>query len=489
MATASAPPAAAPSAPRPPRRAALRVLPAVATIVGVAALLELVYDRFLNYDARYALVWGRDLARGLKPDYEADFAPTPHPLETVVSILATPFENGADTLLVWLMLLCFGGVVWLTFRLGEALFNRWVGVVAALVVLTRPALERDALLGYQDAAFALLIVAAVLLEARRRRRGAPVLAVLALAGLIRPEAWVLGGLYWLWLWPALDNRRRAIYAGLVCLAPVLWAALDWYVTGDPLHSLHGTADLAEAVDRRREPEQAPYWTLQYFGYALREPIVIGFPIGIFFAWRYRQRQALLPLVAVAAMVAVFMVGPIFGLPLIGRYVRTPSVLLTLFYGLAVFGWMLLPAGRERRIWMYVGGVTAALSILFIPWHVRMLSDMRGNLTKRVAVYDDLRAAGQAPAVQAAVESCGSRISAADHRPMPHLRWWLDLPPFGASTPEAGASPLQRVLLAPRDTRAMRRFYRAEYPEITPPPDYRMIYRDHSWRMFAAPECG
>jgi hypothetical protein len=489
MATASAPAAASSSATsRRPRRAALRLLPAVATVVGVAALLELVYDRFLNYDARYALVWGRDLARGLRPDYEADFAPTPHPLETAVSILATPFETGADTLLVWLMLLCFGGVVWLTFRLGSELFNPWVGAVAALVVLTRPVLERDALLGYQDAAFALLIVGAVLLEARQRRRGAPVLVLLVVAGLMRPEAWVLGGLYVLWLWPALENRRRLALSALACAAPLLWAALDLYVTGDPLHSLHGTADLAEAVDRRRDPEQAPYWTLQYFGYTLREPIVAGFPVGLYFAWRYRQRQALLPLAVVAAMVAVFMVGPVFGLPLIGRYVRTPSVLLTVFYGLAVFGWMLLPAGPERRIWMYVGGVTAALSLLFIPWHAKMLGDMRENLDERERVYADLRAAGRAPAVQAAFETCGSRISAADHRPMPHLRWWLDAPPFSVSTPEAGASPLQRVLLAPRDVRSMRRFYDEEYPRIEPLADYRRVYRNRSWRVFAAPEC-
>jgi hypothetical protein len=487
MATASAP-AAAPSTSRRQRPAVLRFLPAVATVVGVAALLELVYDRFLNYDARYALVWARDLARGLKPDYEADFAPTPHPLETAVSVLATPFETGAETLLVWLMLLCFGGVVWLTFRLGSELFNPWVGAVAALVVLTRPVLERDALLGYQDAAFALLIVAAVLLEARQRRRGVPVLALLVLAGLIRPEAWVLGALYVLWLWPALDGRRRLATAALAALAPLLWAGLDWYVTGDPLHSLHGTADLAEAVDRRRDPEQAPYWTLQYFGYALREPIVAGLPVGLFFAWRYRRREALLPLAAVAAMVAVFMVGPIFGLPLIGRYVRTPSVLLTLFYGLAVCGWMLLPPGRERRIWMYAGGVTAALSIAFIPWHVDMLRDMRENLDEREQVYADLRAAGRAPAVQAAFESCGERMSAADHRPIPHLRWWLDAPPFAVSTPEAGASPLERVLLAPRDVRSLRRFYDEEYPEIRPPAGYEAVYRNRSWRVFAAPAC-
>src|SRR5215218_5925793 len=77
MATASAP-AAAPSA---TTRVPLvqRLLPAAATVVGVAVLLGLVYDQYLNYAARYGLLWARDLARGLKRDYEAEFAPTPHP--------------------------------------------------------------------------------------------------------------------------------------------------------------------------------------------------------------------------------------------------------------------------------------------------------------------------------------------------------------------------------------------------------------------------
>ena len=236
--------------------------------------------------------------------------------------------------MLWLILLCFGVLVWLTYRLGDQLFSPWVGLVAALVVLTRPALERDALLGYQDTAFAALIVGAVLLEAQRSRRGAPVLVLLVLAGLMRPEAWVLGGLYVLWLWPALSARRRAWFAGLALAAPALWALSDWAVTGDALHSLHGTADLAEAVDRRRRPEQAPYWTAQYYGYVLREPLVIGIPVGLFFAWRQRLRGAVLPLVVVVVMTVVFMAGSLFGLPLIGRYVRTPAVLLTLFYGLS-----------------------------------------------------------------------------------------------------------------------------------------------------------
>jgi hypothetical protein len=486
MATASVP-AAAPSA---TSRVPLvqRLLPAAATVVGVAVLLRLVYDQYLNYDARYALLWARDLARGLKPDYEADFAPTPHPLETAVSVLAVPFGDSADVLLVWLILLCFGLLVWLTYRLGAELFSPWVGVVAALVVLTRPALERDALLGYQDTAFAVLIVGAVLLEARRPRRGGAVLGLLAVAGLMRPEAWVLAGLYWLYLWPVSDTARRVRLAALVAIAPLLWVALDWYVTGDPLHSLHGTADLAEAVDRRRSPVQAPYWTVQYFGYVLREPIVVGFPIGLYFAWRYRMRAAVLPLAVAAAMTAVFMIGPVFGLPLIGRYVRTPAVLLALFYGLAVCGWLRLPPGRPRRNWMWVGIGTAALSIAFLPWHLGMLGDMRDNLDERARGYEQLRAVAEAPGVAAAVERCGDKVTAAEHRAMPHLRWWLDTPPFSLSTVEAGASPLQRVLVTPRDNRAMHRFYRDQFPEVTPPAGWDRVARNGGWRVDAAAQC-
>ena len=381
MATASAP-AAAPSAPL-----ARRLLPPVATVVGVAVLLKLIYGPwYLNYDARYALLWARDALRGLSPEYKADFAPTPHPLETAASLLAVPFGQGGAVLMSWLILLAFGLLVWLTYRLGAELFHPAVGVVAALVVLSRPALERDALLGYQDTAFAVLIVLAVLLESRRPRRGEAVLALLAVAGLMRPEAWVLGGLYFLWMWPRADTAQRARLLGLTVLAPVVWAVTDAIVTGDPLHSLHGTADLAEAVDRRRDIVDAPYWTAQYYGYSLREPLVIGIPVGLFFAWRFRRREAILPLVVVAAMTLVFMIGPAFGLPLIGRYVRTPSVLLTLFYGLAVCGFLTLGDPRARRLWMWIGIACAGLSIVFLPWHVGMLADLERRLDRDGAMY-------------------------------------------------------------------------------------------------------
>ena len=45
----------------------------------------------------------------------------------------------------------------------------------------------------------MFVLGAVLVEVRRPRAGAPVLALLALAGLLRPEAWVFSGLYWLYI--------------------------------------------------------------------------------------------------------------------------------------------------------------------------------------------------------------------------------------------------------------------------------------------------
>ena len=239
----------------------------LATVVGVAGLLRLLYDPwYLNYDARYSLLWAHDLWHGLKPDYAAEFAPTPHPLQTAVSSLALPFGNSADQVLTWIVLLSFGALVWLVYRLGAELFSPWVGVVTALVVLTRPALERDTLLAYQDVPFAALVVGAVLLEARRPRRGLPVLAVLAFAGLLRPEAWVLSGLYVLYLWRDRSTRDRILLCAVAAIAPVLWAVSDLIITGDLLHSLHGTSALAEEQNRRRHIDQVPFWTAKYFGF-------------------------------------------------------------------------------------------------------------------------------------------------------------------------------------------------------------------------------
>ena len=470
-------------------RAALRrALPGFGVAVLVAAAVRLVYGPWYgNYDVRYALLWARDLVHGHNPDYEAAFAPTPHPLSIAWSVAGLPFGDRAGSVMVLIALLGLGALVWIVFRLGAELFSPLVGAIAAVVVLTRPAIVRDALLGYQDVPFAALIVGAVLLEARRPRRGTAVLVCLGLAGLLRPEAWVLSGLYVLYLWRGAEPRERARLVGLAAAAPLLWAFTDLLVTGDPLHSLHGTADLAEEAGRRRKVTQVPRWSAQYLGFTLREPLIVGVPVGLVFAWLHRRRASALPVAVIVAMLAVFAVGPVFGLPLIGRYVRTPAELMTLFFGLAVAGWLLLEPGRDRTRWMVVAGLCALLFVAFIPKNVSLLNGLHKRVVREGAFYRSMRAAAESGPVRAAFRSCAP-LSASDHRPVPYLRYWLHGDPGSVNTVEKHKAPAGRILLLPRRSRTTRRFYQSNFPHVRVPAGYVRIYENRSWRVLARPGC-
>lgn len=104
------------------------------------------------------------------------------------------------------------------------------------------------------------------------------------------------------------------------------------------------------------------------------------------------------------------------------------------------------------------------------------------------MYRELREAARAPAVRAAVERCGGRISASDHRPLPHLRYWLGTDPGSVGTTASGASRPADVLLRPRRVPLMRRFYRENFPPVTVPQGYVEIHRNAAWRVLAAPDC-
>jgi len=102
-----------------------RIAPAAGIVLGVAALLKVVYDPwYLNYDARYALVWAQDLAGGHAPEYRADFAPTPRPFQTAVALLLLPLGDGADTGMTWFTLLAYALLGVLAYVVGARVFNR-----------------------------------------------------------------------------------------------------------------------------------------------------------------------------------------------------------------------------------------------------------------------------------------------------------------------------------------------------------------------------
>ena len=433
-----------------------RLAPAAATSAVVAVLLDCVYGPwFLNYDARYALLWAQDLWHGHTPEYTADFAPTPHPLQTAIELArrcrsATP----RDDVLTFATLLAFGALVYLAFRLGGELFSPWVGLVAALVVLTRPAIERDALLGLPGRA----------VRGARGRRGAAGGAAAAArragARAARARRACCGrrrgcspGLYLLWICGAAHAApARALAVALVAAAPLIWAASDWVVTGDPLHSLHGTADLAIANDRRRSrPDSA---VLDGEVLRLRAARAAGRS-----ACRSgsRSRGSTRRRGGAAARGRGGDDGRVRDRPDLRAAADPPlhrarrPCCSTLFYGLAVAGWtMLAAAARARNRWMAAGVVAALLSVAYLPWHVDACSRRSSAALDRDGVlYGDL-AAGDARrrAVRAAFAACAP-LTAGDHRPIPYAASGSTARPARSRTVEGGASPMGKLLLMPR----------------------------------------
>lgn len=475
------------------RRPALRELirsnlPAFLTIVGAPLVLFLIYGRpYLNYDASYSLVWANDIAHGLTPDYNGYIAPTPHPLQTLVSFLALPLGSLTEDVLAWTVMLAFGVLVWVVYRLGSELFNSPVGVLAALVVISRPALAKNVEAAYQDIPFVLFVCSALLLEVRRSRRGWPVLVLLTLAGLLRPEGWVLAGLYWLYLFPARAWRERVMLAVLAATGPVLWALSDWAVTGDLLHSFHGTKDLAAQLDRPRRPTQAPFWTLKFLGWMLREPLMLGVPIGVLFMLMFARRAAKILLGLAGLMTLIFIASTIGGLPLIARYVLTPAVLLSIVYAAGVFGWRNLPVGsRERATWKWIGAASLAFSIVFIPRHVDLVREQMRKVDNYGSIQRDLRAVAHAPTIRAFYLRCG-RISTNNHRPVPAFRYELDGPPGSVQTLKDDAHPLAETILYPRDRSIAAKYYN-KVPSLTPPVGYETVFTSWAWRLYASPRC-
>src|SRR4051794_7315906 len=166
------------------------ILPALASLA-LAALVALAAApaRFLNYDTAYALLWGNDVIHGRTPDYDVAFAPTPHPLATVVGAVGAAFGTGfGEALFEVLAFVALGVLGWLVYALGDAWFTRATGVLAALIVLTREPILSYGVRAYVDIPYICLLLGALLVETRRVRAGSPVLVLIAPAGLLRPEA-------------------------------------------------------------------------------------------------------------------------------------------------------------------------------------------------------------------------------------------------------------------------------------------------------------
>ena len=190
-----------------------------------ALLLWAIGGTVPNYDSYYALVWGRELLDGTTPSFEAYAAPTQHPLWLAVgALLGAVFGESADRALVLICLLCWVTFIAGAYRLGAVCLGRWTGALAAAFAAASASFLLYAVRGYVDMPFLALVVWAGVLEAQRPRRGLAPMLLLTLAGLLRPEAWVLAALYAAWL---LRAQQTCNCRGLTLAVHVVARASTW----------------------------------------------------------------------------------------------------------------------------------------------------------------------------------------------------------------------------------------------------------------------
>src|SRR4051795_10847556 len=283
--------------------ARLRAVPATGWAMGGLLLLTaaalvgyVVYPTFPNYDSYYSMLWAKEVVHLQPLSFDGYRTPTEHPLAILFSIPLVLLGQGGDRVLVFFTVVSFVALAAGLYRLGRQSFGALVGAVAALLLCTRFDFPFLAARGYIDIPYLALVVWAAALEVGRPRRGLPVFLLLAAAALLRPEAWILIGLYWLWFaWKATWPERIG-YAALAAVGPVAWALLDWRVTGDPLFSLHHTGDTAEELGRATGLGAVPASTQEFLVRLDKLPVVLGGIAGAALALWVAPRRIAMPVI-------------------------------------------------------------------------------------------------------------------------------------------------------------------------------------------------
>jgi hypothetical protein len=443
--------------------APLRRLGTPLAIAAGAVLLRVIGGvAFANYDTLYALVWGQQLTRGQTPQYGIPIAPTPHPLVEALGVVLAPLgPHAMTTITVALGFLALSACAWAVYRLGALWFTRPAGALAAAVLITRVPILSYGVRAYVDVPYLLLVLGALIVETRRPRAGAPVLALLAVAGLLRPEAWVFSGLYWLYLALPLARAMRAgihdraaapmpspggtregddleeervglrtprelaRLALIVVAAPAIWVASDWSITGHPLWSLTNTRQTALTLGRETGIAKIPEWIPRRVGAILGPAVLAGAALGGVLTLLWTARRARLGAVAGVAATLVFAAFASAGLPIDERYAFLIAAILCVFYGAAVCGWTLLQRDDPRRRWWMAGAALLVLALLATaPSQYRVAHRQLRNLARQQRIQDDLVALVRDGAITARCEPVG----VPNHAPIPLLALWLKSPP-------------------------------------------------------------
>jgi hypothetical protein len=454
--------------------------------VGAAVAWLLVGTGFANYDAAYSLVWGRDLARGQLPNYDVPVSPTPHPLSNLAGAILSPLGDGAETALVVIAFLALGALAALTYALGKRWFGTAAGVLAAAIVITRQPILSFGARAYLDIPYVVFVLAALATEARKPKAGTPVLIWLGLAGLLRPEAWLFSAAYVAYLWWAGD-RDLLKWVALAAAAPVIWLAADWIVTGDPLWSLTDTREGAEELGRVTGLQNVPITAPRRLGEILREPVLLGAVVGLALAVAFLRDRVRLLVAAGLVAFAAFCVLATAGLPILGRYLFFPAILLAILCGAGAFAYRELPPDHPwRRRAQIAGLVVLVAQIPFIGVQVDRIRDLSGALKIQTEIRDDLHDLASEPPLENGCQP----LAVPNHRPVPLLALWLDRPPERILSAQL-VQIRSGQYLDPATERVLRNFTldKRDPKRLTAkvPPGFTRVAANRSWVLYE--RCG
>jgi hypothetical protein len=485
-----------------------RLVPLLA-IAALGAALWLIFPfGFPNYDTIYMLVWGQELATGTSIDLDAPLAPTPHPLAELFGLLTEPLGEEAVAATMVVAYAALAAIGYLVYRLGSLWFDRAIGLAAAAVVLTRAPFLSNGLRAYVDLPYIALALAALVIETRRPRAGWPVLVLLVLAGLLRPEAWLFSAAYLAYLGLRLEwapgpkarwrLRRReersgaelAWLAGLAAAAPAGWALFDWITAGDPLHSFTGTRETVETLERDTGPIDVVLYGPRRLGEVLQWPGMVGAAGGLALCLLLIRRRAVLGAAAAALALAAFAVLGSAGLAVIPRYTMLAAAILAVFCGAALLGWRLIDRRNPwRRAWAAFAALVAAMFLIWAPNQYDLLDRVYTDLEGQSRVEDDL----EELADSGAFRPLCLPISVPNHRAVPRLALNLDLRPSSIVSSSQQRQPRRGYFLEPANDFAIEHFLLDPNDpgrlEVEVPPGFRAVPggRNESWALYA--RCG
>ena len=498
-----------------------------AWVVAVTAALLIVFPvGFPNYDTIYALVWGRELAHGMSPDYGAALPPTPHPLTDFIGLITTPFGEAPITVTMIIAYVSLGLIGYFVYRLGATWFDKWVGVLAAVIVLTRAPFLSNGLRAYVDLPYIALCLGALYVEARKPRAGWPVLALLVPAGLLRPEAWGFAIVYWLWLafaveradkpmtsslsswrsptlagwriaWRAERSTTELAWLALLALAgPIIWVLFDAVTTGNPLYSLTGTQETVESLKRQTGPVDLVLYGPRRLGEVMQWPGMVGGFGGLLLGIWLLPRRSALGFAAIVLALLAFACLAAAGLAIIARYTMLAGAILSIFFALALLGWRFLDREDRRRRWWQVFAAGVLLMVLvWLPNQWNLDRQVHTDLTNQGQIENDLSDLVDEGAFDPA---CGP-VAVPNHRAVPRLAFGLDVRPTDIVSASEAVSAEEKKKLAeagyyvePASSFVIHNYIldpndKTNFNEVKPPAGFTEVASNESWVIYS--RCG